>query len=367
MRSTQNLSPKNGIDLGTTSGVVEIDASKANVWELVANGNVTLDITNLPPGQSLSILFAQDGVGGRTVGFSGMTIESADATQLIPVATASAKTQWEFIGVSQAAGAGVCRLVSSTVVGNGIVTSVTGSNHAVVTNPSPGVFNVATDGTAADAALTLLARDALGLSALTTLTLNILGGASQGSLSTDGAGTVALAPAGATTSIAVGGNALGALHLNSNNTTLEAAGVRQVIVQAGVTFFCSTGGATLLTWDGGGQQLNFDGCRYSSTPVNSAVTTGAQSISIAHTNALTINAALTGDTAVNITGMDATRAQPFTLTYSPATNHLTITNNPITDATTLTAIATAEGSANFITLSLTTIGPRILLTAWAQA
>lgn len=119
MRSTQIIAPKNGIDLGTTSGVLEIDASKANAWELVANGNVTLDITNLPPGQSLSVMFTQDGVGGRTCGFSGMTIESADVTLLTPDATAGIATIWEFQGVSQTSGAGVCRLVSPTKPGSG--------------------------------------------------------------------------------------------------------------------------------------------------------------------------------------------------------------------------------------------------------
>lgn len=65
---------KSGVQVLSWSSTVTCDAGRYNFFYIPLNGNTTINIINATPGQTLSFIFTQDGVGGRTVGWTGLTL-----------------------------------------------------------------------------------------------------------------------------------------------------------------------------------------------------------------------------------------------------------------------------------------------------
>lgn len=86
---------------GNTTGALVWDPSSYNVLTLTATGNITLSAPNgFTPGQVYMLEFTQDGTGGRTLTYSGISVTALQGGTTAPTATASTKTTFTFIARS---------------------------------------------------------------------------------------------------------------------------------------------------------------------------------------------------------------------------------------------------------------------------
>lgn len=135
-------SPKAAINFGVVSGNIPIDCSRGNVFELVMSGNVRLIVTNLYPGEMLSVYVSQDGVGGHSITWGGETIQSSDLASLLANQGANTSTNFYFIGVNFDPAPGEIRLIASTAASGGGVPTT-----AILPDAAAQNFNPATQGT----------------------------------------------------------------------------------------------------------------------------------------------------------------------------------------------------------------------------
>lgn len=76
--------------LGNVTGTVTPDPANGMWVTATLTGNVTLDLTNMTAGQTLTIDLAQDGTGSRTVAFT-QTLEWPGGTAFAHTGTASSR------------------------------------------------------------------------------------------------------------------------------------------------------------------------------------------------------------------------------------------------------------------------------------
>lgn len=83
--------------LGSVTGTQTLDPSVSNGWTLTATGNITLTaVQGFVPGQFYFLDFTQDGVGGKTLSVSGITVTMMNGTSIAPTATANLRTTYVF-------------------------------------------------------------------------------------------------------------------------------------------------------------------------------------------------------------------------------------------------------------------------------
>lgn len=81
--------------LSASTGAVAIDASKSNTHNVTATGNLTITITNGVPGDTITLVFTQDGTGGRTLTL-GAGLSQATGVTITPGVAAGAVSVYTF-------------------------------------------------------------------------------------------------------------------------------------------------------------------------------------------------------------------------------------------------------------------------------
>lgn len=59
----------------TDGATITLDASLGNRFKVTLGGNRTLSFSNISDGQKIEVIVRQDGTGGRTLSYSGITIK----------------------------------------------------------------------------------------------------------------------------------------------------------------------------------------------------------------------------------------------------------------------------------------------------
>jgi hypothetical protein len=96
------------VDIPTTPTILRIDAAISNCYEVLADRNVTIALSNFIPGKTVEFFFQQDGAGARTLlidGSSPFTLLFLGATaNLVPSAVANQITCFRFTGSRRSSG-----------------------------------------------------------------------------------------------------------------------------------------------------------------------------------------------------------------------------------------------------------------------
>ncbi len=101
----------------SVTGTQALDGSALNHLEITAGaGNIDMNVSGIRPGQIVSFVFNQDGVGGRTItinaGAGLQTPSFAGAGTIAPNAGAGARTLYLFVGAVASGNFHVYKLLS---------------------------------------------------------------------------------------------------------------------------------------------------------------------------------------------------------------------------------------------------------------